>query len=137
MKRIPLIVLAFVLLLFVVAADSAIPEVVVLILTAVAVPLLVELIKLIVVKVPSTAWLANKAAASVIAFLIAVGVAAVYSIQWGQLPPLPADPMEAFSQLMTYASVIYAASTGLYNLVLAKILDGLAKPGNLFAYKLK
>jgi len=137
MKRIPLVVLAFFLLLFVVSADSAIPTVAVLIVTAVVIPLLVELIKLLVVKVPKLAWLADKVAVSVISFLIAVGVAAVYSIQWGQLPPLSSDPMVAFQELMAYASVLYTASTEFYNVVLAKFLDGLAKPGNLFAYKLK
>ena len=124
------------LLLFVIAADwlGEVPEWVVVLVTVLLIPVLVEILKAIALKT-NQVWLTGKAALSVMAFLIAVVLSALF-VQWGQLPALPEDPAQAASALVGYATAFFGASTGLYNVVLGALLDRAASSKNLLSYRL-
>ena len=146
MKKI-LLVAAFTVLSFLLLTAEAVfpntnvPAGIVAALTVLILPLVVELIKFIVAQFPKLkwptwlAWMSGKLALSILSFLIAAGVSALYT-EWGTLPPLPADAGQAVAIVLGYATVFFGAVQLLYNVVYATILDAWAKPGNLLNYRL-
>lgn len=128
---------AFTMVAAVVPDGYVVPAVVIVLLTGVFIPAFVEGIKLLVAKVPSLEILRSKAAASIYAYLIAVGITAYFCAQAGLLPALPVDPNGATETIIAWASTIFSASTILYNVVIGPIMERLATPTNALAYKLE
>jgi protein-S-isoprenylcysteine O-methyltransferase Ste14 len=127
------------LLIFVVAAtvppESVVPAVAIAVVTAIVVPVLVEGVKLLASKTGKQ-WLVGKTASSIYAWAIALILVILY-YDWKALPPLPSDPQAAVIQVITYGSFIAKAADFVYNAIISKIFDGLAKSYNAFSYKLK
>jgi hypothetical protein len=140
MKKIFLFVIASFLMLFLVAFDvlpgTEVPVWVVALLTAVAIPLLVELVKLLAAKVPWLSWISGKVALSVLTYIVSVGAVAIF-VNWTLIPPLPTDPAELVSVVLAYATAFFGAATGLYNVLIARMLNSWATSTNVLAYKLQ
>jgi hypothetical protein len=114
-----------------------IPEWVELALAVVAIPLIVELLKALVSKFPAASWISGRVVLSIISYVIALGITAAF-VNWGELPTLPQDAMEATNTILTYSAAFFGAATALYNILVSKLLDASAQKGNsLLSYRLK
>lgn len=141
MKKLFLTILIVVSLFFLVAAvtppESIVPAIAITVVSAIFIPLLIEGIKLLVSRT-GWDWLVGKTAASIYGWVIALALVVIY-FDWKALPAPPSDPTEWIKQVVLYASLIAKAAEFVYNLIISKIFDGLAKkdPSGLLGYKLQ
>jgi hypothetical protein len=124
-----------------------VPVFVITLVTSALIPVLGEAIKWLVAKAPKLAVLRSKGAISIYCYAIAIVLASIYSYQAGLLPAMKMtcdatqycylDWNGAFGQVISWGSIIAAPATILYNVFWAPLLDHLAAPDNVLAYKLQ
>ncbi len=129
MKKYLYLILSVAMLLFMVAADvlpgTGVPDWAIMLGTAIVMPGLVAGAKWLSEKVSWLSWLNGKFWLSILTYLLAAGVVAVF-VQWKAIPALPEDPGLAVPLIVVYVQAFFGAATGLYNVLIAPVHNRLS-----------